>query len=153
MTTQTDPRRQLTSSEDRAPRGRRGFSLVELMVVIVIIGLLATTVTISVRGYLVKGKQTAAKQEIAQIMAGLDLFFMEHDRYPTNDEGLAILKTPTEQHPDGVLRGGDLLDPWGRPYEYVFPGIHGTFDLVSYGADGIEGGAGGDADIVSWDLK
>ena len=123
------------------------------MVVVVILGILATTVTISVREYLVSGKQSAAKQEIAQIVSALELFYMEADRYPGNEEGLAALKERTEKHPDGLLRGGDLNDPWGHPYEYVYPGLHGTFDLICYGADGTEGGSGADTDITSWDMK
>lgn len=134
-------------------RARRALTLVELMVVVVILGILATTVTVSVRDYLVSGKQNAAKQELSQIRAALDLFFVEHDRYPTNDEGLAILLKPSEKHPDGLLRGGDLRDPWNHHYEYICPGLHGTFDLISFGADGTEGGSGGSADIVSWDMK
>lgn len=132
---------------------RRGLTLVELMVVVVILGILATTVTVSVRDYLISGKQNAAKQEMAQILAALELFYLENDRYPTNNEGLTILREKTDRHPDGLLRGGDLNDPWGHPYQYVHPGVQGTFDLVCYGADGLEGGAGGDQDLNSWELK
>lgn len=132
---------------------RRGFTLVELMVVVVILAVLATTVTVSVREYLITGKQGAAKQELAQIGAALDLFFIERDRYPTNEEGLAILIERNEKHPDGLLKGGDLNDPWGHPYEYVYPGLHGTYDLSCLGADGLEGGSGGDADLNSWEMK
>ena len=135
------------------PTLRRAMTLVELMVVVVILGILATTVTISVRDYLITGKQSAAKQEVSQIVAALELYYLEHDRYPTNEEGLAILQEKTEQHPDGVLRGGDLNDPWGHPYQYVYPGINGVFDLICYGADGMEGGRGADRDIASWELK
>jgi len=123
------------------------------MVVIVILGILATTVTVSVRDYLITGKQNAAKQEMAQITSGLELFYMENNRYPTNDEGLALLLERTERHPDGLLRGGDLNDPWNHPYQYVCPGLHGSFDLVCHGADGLEGGTGASADINSWEMK
>lgn len=126
------------------------FTLVELMVVVVILGILATIVTVSVNDYLVKGKQTAAKAEIARISEALNLFYLDHDRYPDNDEGLAALKQTTPQHPQGILQG-DLLDPWGRPYVYVYPGVHGVFDLLSLGADGQEGGTGADTDVVSWE--
>ncbi len=132
---------------------RRGLTLVELMVVVVILGILATTVTVSVRDHLVTGKQNAAKQELAQIMAALELFYLENNRYPTNEEGLAILLAHTEKHPDGFLRGEKLNDPWGHLYQYVCPGLHGSFDIVCYGADGREGGSGADADINSWSLK
>lgn len=132
---------------------RTGLTLIELMVVVVILGILATTVTLSVRDYLQSGKRSAAQQELAQIVGGLELFFIETNRYPSNQEGLAILLEKSETHPDGLLRGGDLKDPWGHPYEYVYPGVHGTFDVVCYGADGREGGTGADADIASWDMQ
>lgn len=132
---------------------RRALTLVELMVVVVILGILATTVTLSVRDHLVTGKQNAAKQELAQIGAALELFYMENDRYPSNEEGVAALLERTERHPDGLLRGGDLNDPWGHPYQYIYPGLHGTFDLVCYGADGLEGGDGANKDISSWEVE
>ena len=125
------------------------FTLVELMVVVVIIGVLATIVTVSVNDYLVKGKQSAARAEIAQISNALQLFFIEHDRYPSNEEGLTVLRQKTPDHPGGILQG-DLRDPWGYEYVYVYPGVHGVFDIVSYGANGQEGGISADADIVSW---
>ena len=128
---------------------RSAFTLVELMVVVVIIGVLATIVTVSVTDYLVKGKQSAARAEIAQISTALQLFFMESDRYPSTDEGLALLQQPKPDHPNGILQG-DLLDPWGKAYIYVSPGLHGAFDLCSYGANGLDGGTGADADIRSW---
>jgi general secretion pathway protein G len=131
----------------------RALTLVELMVVIVILGILATTATLTVRDHLVTGKQSAAKQEMAQVTAALELFYLENDRYPTNEEGLAVLVQHTEKHPDGWLKGGSLKDPWGHAYQYVYPGLHGTFDLVCFGADGREGGRGADVDIVSWELK
>jgi general secretion pathway protein G len=131
---------------------RAGFTLVELMVVVVIIGIMATLVTIKVTDYLVTSKQNAARNEIAQITNALELFYTETDRYPSNDEGLAFLTKPSPQHPNGILQG-DLLDPWRHPYVYVYPGVHKTFDVVSYGANGVEGGTGADADIASWDLR
>ncbi len=132
-------------------RIQRGFTLVELMVVVVILGVLATVVTVSVQDYLVKGKQNAAKTEIAQINNALQLFFTDFDRYPDNDEGLEMLKKTTASNPHGILRG-DLLDPWGTAYVYVYPGLHGPFDICSYGANGQEGGTGGDLDICSYVL-
>ena len=130
-------------------RRRRGFTLVEIMVVVVIIGVLATVVTVSVTDYLVQGKQSAAKAEIAQIANALQLFYMEFDRYPDNDEGLAKLKEKSPTHPNGILQG-DLLDPWGQPYVYVYPGVHGVFDVCGYGANKQEGGTGADKDICNW---
>ena len=130
---------------------RRGLTLIELMVVVVILGILATTVTLSVRDQLVSGKQAAARKEIAEIQAALEIYYMEHDRYPSSEEGLAVLLQKNERHPDGLLRGGDLLDPWKHPYEYTCPGLHGSFDLVSFGADGAEGGTGADTDLTNWE--
>ncbi len=134
-----------------SPPWNRAFSLVELMVVIVILGLLASIVTVAVNDYLVAGKQTVAKSEIAQISNALQLFYTEQNRYPTSDEGLAALKEKTKLHPNGILQG-DLNDPWGHEYVYVYPGLNGVFDILSYGANGQEGGDGADTDIVSWDL-
>jgi general secretion pathway protein G len=132
-------------------RKRRAFTLVELMVVIVIIGVMATVVTVSVTDYLVTAKQNVAKSEIATIGNALSLYFMQYDRYPSNDEGLAMLKKSTPEHPNGILNN-DLNDPWNNEYVYVYPGIHGPYDIVSYGADGQEGGTGADTDIASWNL-
>lgn len=131
---------------------RCAFTLVELMVVVVIIGVIATVSTISVRDYLISAKQKVARGEIATIKNALELYFMESDKYPTSDEGLALLKRKTPQHPNGIL-SNDLEDPWGNPYVYFYPGVHGAYDIVSFGADGQEGGAGADMDITSWDLE
>ena len=131
---------------------RVAFTLVELMVVVVIVGVMATVVTLSVTDYLVSAKQNVARSEIATLRNALSIFFMENDRFPTNEEGLALLKKKTSQHPDGILTN-DLKDPWDHDYIYVYPGSHGTFDIVSYGADGQEGGTGANADITSWNLE
>ena len=131
---------------------RRAFTLVELMVVVVIIGVMATVVTLSVTDYLVSAKQNVARSEIATIKNALVMFFMENDRFPTNEEGLVILKKKTAQHPTGILTS-DLKDPWDNQYIYVYPGVHGTYDLASYGADRQEGGTGADLDLTSWDLE
>lgn len=130
---------------------RSAFTLVELMVVVVIVGIMATVVTVSVTDYLVSGKQNAARSEVAQIKNALELFYTEFSRYPSNDEGLAMLTQSTPAHPNGILQG-DLLDPWGNPYQYIYPGVHGTYDIISYGANKTEGGTGADMDLVSWDL-
>jgi general secretion pathway protein G len=134
-----------------SPGNRRAaFTLVELMVVVVILGVLATVVTVSVTDYLTKGKQSAAKTEIAQMRNAVQLFFTEHDRFPTTEEGLTLLKQSSPAHPNGILQG-DLLDPWGNEYVYVYPGLHGAFDICSYGANKQEGGTGADADVCSWE--
>lgn len=129
-----------------------GFTLVELMVVLVIIGLLAGVVTLNVRNYLIKGKQSAAKMEIATIVTALDTFYTLHDHYPSNEEGLAALTRTTEKLSEPLMKQIPK-DPWGRPYQYNQPGKSGPYEVISYGADGREGGQSADADIVSWDLK
>lgn len=125
------------------------------MVVIVIIGLLASVVTVNVRSYLNHAKQATAKQEIATIVKALETFNSRASRYPTNEEGLAILLKPSEFFSDSLLTGDikNLKDPWGHPYMYNSPGAKGPYDVISYGADGREGGEGADADIRSDSLK
>jgi len=130
---------------------RAGFSLPELMVVIVIIGLLAGVATVSVRSYLVRGKQNIAKMEIAKICEALDAFYSHFDRYPTAEEGIAVLAAKTSDFPDGLLNKVPN-DPWGNPYEYVVPGSNGPYEVICYGGDHRQGGSGGDADISSVDL-
>ena len=133
------------------PRRESGFTLVELMVVIVIIGLLAGVVSVSVRSYLIKSKQNVAKMEIAKICQALDTFYTEFDRYPTSQEGLDILVEKSESFTDGLLNKLPQ-DPWNNPYEYMQPGRDGPYEVVCYGADHREGGTGADSDISSADL-
>jgi general secretion pathway protein G len=131
---------------------RDGFSLVELMVVIVIIGLLAGVATMSVRSYLIRGKQGVAKLEIAKIAQAIDTFYSQYDRYPTNDEGLAILAAKSKEFPDGLLNKTPV-DPWGQTYQYNQPGRNAPYEVICYGADHREGGAGADADLSNTDVQ
>ncbi len=135
----------------RAAR-RGGFSLMEIMIVIVIMGILATAVTVNVRNYLTKAKQNAARQDIAVIVGALDRFWAEYSRYPTNEEGLAILTKPTEKMPEPPLTKIPM-DPWGHPYQYNCPGSSTPYEVICLGGDGREGGEGADADISSNDIK
>lgn len=130
------------------PAPRPAFSLVELMVVIVIIGLLAGTVTLSVRSYLVRGKQNVARSEIAKICQAIDTYYAEYDRFPTSDEGIEILAGESPKFPEGILTNLPL-DPWGNAYEYLNPGREESYEVISYGADGREGGEKADADLSS----
>ena len=130
---------------------RRAFSLVELMVVIVIIGLLAGTVTVGVRSYMIRSKQSIARTEIARIADALETFYLEFNRYPTNDEGLEILSEPNEKFPEPILSRLPK-DPWKNPYAYLETGSTPPYEVASYGADGQEGGEGADSDILSSEL-
>ena len=140
----------LTTSHSR--RSRAAFTLVELMVVIVLIGLLAGAVSLGVRGYLISGKQNIAKMEIAKIGQALETFYTAYDRFPGNDEGLDALVQPSDKFTDGILNKMPR-DPWGHAYQYNQPGRSGAYDILCYGADGREGGEGADRDITSEDLE
>lgn len=124
-------------------REEDGFTLVELMVVLVIIGLLATVVIVNVLPAQEKGLIQKAKVDIAQIDSALEMYKLNNLTFPTGGEGLQALVT------QGVIKKLPT-DPWGRPYRYANPGTHGAVDVSSLGADGIEGGEGENADIGSW---
>ena len=130
----------------------RGFTLVELMVVIVIIGLLAGAVTASVRSYLIRGKQSVAAMEIAKICQALDTFYTVTDQYPSSDLGIALLSEKTDTFPDGLLSKMPS-DPWKRPYIYQIPGQDSAYEVTCYGADGQQGGEGANKDISSVGLE
>ena len=133
-----------------------GFTLVELMVVIVIIGLLTTIVVINVLPSQEKARVGKAKADIALIEQGLEMYRLDNLNYPSPSEGLQALVTPPAASGQaGRYRAGGYLkrlpdDPWGHPYQYANPGQHGTFDVYSFGADGKPGGEGNDADIGNW---
>jgi general secretion pathway protein G len=131
---------------------RSGFTLVELMVVIVIIGLLAGAVTMSVRSYLVRGKQSVARMEIAKIVQALDTYYTAYDAYPPSDQGIEILATKSTEFPDGLLNKVPH-DPWGNQYVYLQPGRERAYEVMCYGADKQEGGQGANADITSLDIE
>ncbi len=133
-------------------RTARGFTLVELLVVMVIIGLLAALVAPRLFPKLGKGKQAAAKAQIELIGQALDHYRLDTGHYPTTEQGLnALVTNPGVDKWQGpYLKKGLPLDPWGKPYVYQYPGSHGEYDLYSYGRDGKPGGDGEDEDIVSW---
>ena len=136
----------------------RGFTLIEIMVVIVILGVLAALVVPSVLSRTDDARNVAAKSDLAAIRQALKLYRLDNQRYPTTEQGLAALTTKPEQAPapPNWKPGGYLekvpKDPWGRPYQYLNPGLRGEIDVMSFGADGQPGGSGVDADIGSWDL-
>ena len=135
-------------------RGRQhGFSLIELMVVVVIIGVLAALVAPRFFGKVEKSKLKAAQAQIELFGLGLDHYSLDLGTYPTTSEGLkALRERPAgKERWDGPYLKKELpRDPWGNDYVYTSPGSHGDYDIVSYGADGGQGGEGNDQDIVSW---
>ncbi len=136
----------------------RGFTLIEVMVVIVILGILAAMIIPKVMSRPDEARIIAARQDIGSIVQALKLYKLDNMRYPTTEQGLqALVKKPTTPPiPLNWKNNGYLeklpKDPWGNPYQYLQPGLHGEFDVISRGADGTEGGEGNDADIGSWDL-
>ncbi|MBX9654961.1 type II secretion system major pseudopilin GspG [bacterium] len=131
---------------------RSAFTLVEIMVVLVIIGLLATAVTVNVRGYMASGYQNTVKMEMRAAMDAVETFHAMTGRYPTNEEGLAILSQSSEQFAEPLL-SRTPIDPWGKPYEYIAPGQDHPFEINCYGADGRPGGKGSDADLNCWSAR
>lgn len=136
----------------------RGFTLIEIMVVIVILGVLAALVVPKVMSRPDEARMAAARQDIAAIQQALKLYRLDNMRYPTTEQGLqALVSKPTiAPIPENWSARGYLerlpKDPWGAPYQYLQPGLHGEIDIISLGADGAPGGEGSDADIGSWQL-
>lgn len=133
-----------------------GFTLIEIMVVMVILGILASLVVPKIMGRPDEARIVAARQDISSIQQALKLYKLDNQRYPTTEQGLQALVTKPEASPvpqnwkrDGYLERMPK-DPWGMPYQYLNPGLHGEIDIMSLGADGAAGGEGNDADIGSW---
>jgi len=135
----------------RRSRRASGMSLVEVAMAIAILGAFAGMVTMSVRGHRVRSRQDVARKDITAIAKALEAFRAANSRYPTCEEGLGVLGRATRNRTDPLLRGG-AVDPWGRPYRYDAPPSADRYRVVCLGADGVEGGEGGDRDISSDEL-
>jgi general secretion pathway protein G len=142
-------------------QGNRGFTLLEIIVVVFILSLLAAIVAPKIIGRTDDARIAEGKVQIKNFETALKLFKLDNAFYPSTEQGLAALieKPATGQVPEKYREGGYLeqkkipADPWGNPYIYISPGVYGDFDLISYGADGKEGGEGKDADIKNWDIQ
>ena len=142
------------------PRRSReaGFSLLELMVVVVILSILAMVVMPRIIDRPDQARVARVRSDLASLQSAVKLYRLDNFRYPTTEQGLkALVEEPTsEPVPPNWAEGGyiDRLpeDPWGTPYQYLSPGVHGEVDILSYGADGVSGGDDVDADIGTWSL-
>ncbi len=138
---------------------QRGITLIEMMVVIVILGILATVIFTRVSDRPEQARRTKAQVEIRQLQTSLELFKLDNGFYPSTEQGLqALVKKPTtgripKNYPESGYLDKIPNDPWGSPYVYICPGTHGDYDLESYGADGQDGGEGKDEDVESWHLE
>ncbi|MCX7793124.1 MAG: type II secretion system major pseudopilin GspG [Thermodesulfovibrionales bacterium] len=140
---------------------REGFTLIEVLVVIFILSILAAIVAPKIIGRTDDARIAEAKLQIKNFETALKLFKLDNGFYPSTEQGLEALitKPTTGRIPPNYREGGYLeqkkipLDPWGNPYIYLSPGIHGDYDIISYGADGKEGGEGKDADITNWNIQ
>ena len=139
----------------------KGFSFIEIMVVVVILGILAGLIVPRYMGKTDEAKTVKARVDVVAIETGLRLYKLDNGIYPTTEQGLLALvqKPDTEPVPQKYSDKGYLekkkipKDPWGREYLYLSPGVHDDYDIISYGADGIPGGEGKDRDIKSWELE
>lgn len=145
-------------SHRRRRDGARGFTLIEIMVVVVILAILAALIVPRVMSRPDEARVIAAQQDIRTIVQSLKLYRLDNLRYPTTEQGLAALVKPPTVPPlaPNWKTGGYLermpRDPWGNPYQYLNPGLRGEIDVFSFGADGVAGGDGFDADVGSWSL-
>ena len=145
----------------RSLKESRGFTLIELMVVIVILSLLAVLVGPKIIGRVDDAKIGDAKTQIGHLETALKLYKLDSGNYPSTEQGLQALvskptvgKIPTNYKAEGYLEKKDVpKDPWGNDYVYLSPGEHGDYDLYTFGADGVRGGEGKNADIESWSMK
>lgn len=142
----------------RVPRGQGGFTLIEILVVVVILGILASIIVPKIMKRPEEARRTKAIIDIKAIETALNLYRLDNGAYPSTEQGLEALVTkptigviPKDWKEEGYLDKAPK-DPWGNPFVYLSPGLHKEFDLESYGADGVDGGEGKDADIENWNL-
>ena len=139
----------------------RGFTLIEIMVVIVILGILAGLIVPRIMGRPEEARQMKAKIQIESIETALKLYKLDNGFYPGTEQGLQALvvqpatgNIPAKWREGGYLEKGKVpKDPWGNDFVYLSPGVHGEYDIVSYGADGVPGGEGKNMDINSWEIE
>lgn len=151
----------MKSSFPNTVNNSRGFTLIELMVVIVILGILAGLIVPRIMGRPEQAKQLKARMQIESISTALKLYKLDNGHYPTTEQGLqALVEPPTSGNiPNNWRKGGYLekgkvpKDPWGNDFVYLSPGIHDDFDIIAYGADGASGGEDKNADINSWESE
>ena len=146
----------MTKIQKKIVKKTQGFSLIEILVVLLIIGLLSTLVAINVLPSQDRARVEKTKTDIAILGNALEMYRLEKYSYPSTEEGLSsLLKQNTEEYSSNQLSRGYIKklpkDPWGNKYQYIFPGEYGDYDLFSMGADGQVGGEGMNADIGSWD--
>ena len=139
-------------------QNQRGFTLIEIMVVVVILGILAAIVVPRLLDEPEKARRTSAATQIRSFEEALGIFKLENGFYPSTEQSLQALVTKPSvgRMPARYKEGGYIrkipLDPWGQPYLYLYPGVHGELDLFSYGPDGETGGEGDNADVANWNL-
>ncbi len=140
-------------------KSENGFTLIEIMIVIIIMGILASYVAVKLTGQTEKARVTQARTQIESIKTALEMYHMDNGRYPSTDQGLQALVTePTVGKLPRAWRKGGYLesypkDPWGNEFFYLSPGEHGDYDISSFGNDGEPGGEDSDADINNWDAE
>ncbi|SDM67387.1 general secretion pathway protein G [Geoalkalibacter ferrihydriticus] len=138
---------------------QRGFTLIEIMVVVIILGILAGIVVPRLLDEPDEARRTKAQVQIRSFEEALAMFKLHNGFFPSTEQGLQALvrKPETGRIPNNYREGGYIrqipLDPWGNPYVYLSPGVHGEYDLISYGADGEPGGEGRNADIENWNIQ
>ncbi len=150
---QIAPSRHAVSFPSGAARRQSGFSLIEILVVVVIMGIMAALIVPNIMDRPDQARAVAVRQDIGALMQALKLYRLDHGRYPSTEEGLKALLGEARDGQAGNRRVYlDRLpdDPWGTPYQYLNPGVHGEVDVFSLGADGRVGGEKNDADIGSW---